>query len=139
VVVALLVEPSDSLRLRVGGLAKRGVHRLFEARKRLDHRWVQQRMDLSCEHPDDSCGHVDPVEGVRRSSGSRLRTADGLQPIPIELPIPDAEMVSGGGGLFGTVGDYVRFLRVLLGRGGVAVGKNVVLSICSGPSTCSRR
>ncbi len=54
---------------------------------------------------------------VERIATPHLRTADGLQPIPVELPNPDAKMVSGGSGLFGTVGDYVRFLRVLLGRG----------------------
>jgi methyl acetate hydrolase len=44
------------------------------------------------------------------------RTADGLMPIPFELP-EDPEFIMAGGGLYGTVLDYLRFVRMILGGG----------------------
>jgi CubicO group peptidase (beta-lactamase class C family) len=45
-----------------------------------------------------------------------LRTDDGLVAMPSISP-NGADMVSGGGGAFSTVDDYVRFLQMLLGGG----------------------
>jgi CubicO group peptidase (beta-lactamase class C family) len=53
-----------------------------------------------------------------------LRTPDGLVQIPFELN-EDPEFLMGGGGLYGTVVDYLRFLRMMLG-GGELEGTRVV-------------
>ena len=46
------------------------------------------------------------------------RKADGsLEPIPIDLPPQKSEFLSGGGGLYSTGPDYLKFLRMLLGEG----------------------
>jgi CubicO group peptidase (beta-lactamase class C family) len=45
-----------------------------------------------------------------------LRTPDALVPIPFALP-DDPEMLMGGGGLYSTVVDYLRFARMILGAG----------------------
>jgi CubicO group peptidase (beta-lactamase class C family) len=55
-------------------------------------------------------------EGRARSAAMHARTADGLTPIPFELP-EDPEMLSAGGGLYSTVADYLKFVRMLIGRG----------------------
>ncbi len=55
-------------------------------------------------------------EGRARSATMHARTADGLAAIPFELT-EDPEMAFAGGGLYSTVGDYLQFLRMLLGRG----------------------
>ena len=61
--------------------------------------------------------------GFSRSSGQlaraadvHLRTPDALVPIPFALP-DDPEMLMGGGGLYSTVVDYLRFARMILGGG----------------------
>ena len=47
----------------------------------------------------------------------RARTLDGaLVAVPLELP-PDPEWASGGGGSWGTVTDYGRFIRAMLNDG----------------------
>jgi len=56
-----------------------------------------------------------PAQRVR-SADVHLRTDDGLTAIPFELP-EDPEFLMGGGGLYSTVEDYLRFTRMLLGRG----------------------
>jgi len=45
-----------------------------------------------------------------------MRTPDGLVVIDLDLP-PEPEFWPGGHGLYATAGDYLRFLRALLGRG----------------------
>ena len=46
------------------------------------------------------------------------RQADGLVPFPIEIGGGDAaEFQSGGGGLYSTAADYMRFMRMILNRG----------------------
>ena len=55
----------------------------------------------------------------QRLAALNLRTADGLIPLPNEEPGDGTpyEMTSGGGGLYSTVIDYLRFARMILGRG----------------------
>jgi CubicO group peptidase (beta-lactamase class C family) len=55
-------------------------------------------------------------EGRARRAAMHARTEDGLTPIPFELP-EDQEMAWAGGGLYSTVVDYLKFVRMLLGRG----------------------
>jgi CubicO group peptidase (beta-lactamase class C family) len=51
-----------------------------------------------------------------RMAGMHARMPDGsLAPIPFEMAVGDFLM--GGGGLFGTAPDYLRFLRMILGGG----------------------
>jgi CubicO group peptidase (beta-lactamase class C family) len=51
-----------------------------------------------------------------RTASMQFRTADGLVPAPFEIA-EEPEMLSGGGGLYSTVGDYLRFVRMILGGG----------------------
>jgi CubicO group peptidase (beta-lactamase class C family) len=52
-----------------------------------------------------------------RLVGMHARQADGsLQPIPFELP-QEPEFHMGGGGLYGTAHDYIRFIRMFLNKG----------------------
>lgn len=53
----------------------------------------------------------------RRVAGMHARGADGsLAPVGFELP-PEPEVHMGGHGLYGTVGDYMRFIRMWLNDG----------------------
>jgi len=56
--------------------------------------------------------------GMReRLAGTHLRGADGrLAPFPFELP-QEPEFEMGGGGLYATAGDYLRFVRMVLNHG----------------------
>ena len=54
---------------------------------------------------------------IARLARPHTRTPDGLVASPIMLPAEDPEMLLGGSGLCGTVGDYLRFTRMLLDRG----------------------
>jgi len=52
-----------------------------------------------------------------RLAGTHLRGADGkLAPFPFEIP-QEPEFEMGGGGLYGTTGDYLRFVRMILNNG----------------------
>ncbi len=60
-----------------------------------------------------------------RKASVHVRTPDGpLAAIPFGMP-PNPEVLSGGGGLYSTVRDYGRFLRMLLG-GGALEGQRVL-------------
>jgi methyl acetate hydrolase len=67
-------------------------------------------------------GMVDTSFALRADQRARLaamhaRGADGtLQAIPFELP-QEPEFFMGGGGLYGTARDYLRFLNMILGGG----------------------
>lgn len=53
----------------------------------------------------------------RRMAGMHVRHPDGsLEAIPFEVP-QEPEFYMGGGGLYGTGPDYLRFLRMLMGGG----------------------
>ncbi len=53
---------------------------------------------------------------MARLAAVHARTPDGLAPIEFGLPA-EPEFHMGGGGLLSTVGDYLRFLRMILGGG----------------------
>ncbi len=60
-----------------------------------------------------------------RLAGTHLRGPDGkLTPFPFEIP-QEPEFEMGGGGLYGTVGDYLRFVRMVL-NGGQLGGERVL-------------
>jgi CubicO group peptidase (beta-lactamase class C family) len=62
-------------------------------------------------------GFVIGAEQRERLAGMHFRLPDGLlQVIPFEIP-QDPEFHMGGGGLYSTGPDYLRFLRMLLGDG----------------------
>ncbi len=54
----------------------------------------------------------------KRLAKIHARTPDGLVSTDTEIP-QEPEFEMGGGGLYGTVGDYLTFARVILGRGAV--------------------
>lgn len=55
---------------------------------------------------------------VERLAGVHGRETDGsLQPVESPLPAAPPEFFPGGGGLYSTVGDYLRFLRMLMNGG----------------------
>jgi len=61
-----------------------------------------------------------------RLVGMHARQADGsLQPMPFEIP-QEPEFQMGGGGLYGTAGDYLAFERMFLNEGRSASGKQVL-------------
>lgn len=65
---------------------------------------------------DDTTFQPNPDQ-IARLARIHRRSADGLAVLPVWLPAEDPEMLLGGSGLFGTVGDYLRFTRMLLDRG----------------------
>ncbi len=53
----------------------------------------------------------------KRLVGMHVRAADGtLSPLPFELE-QDPEFHMGGGGLYGTAGDYIKFCQMILNKG----------------------
>ena len=52
----------------------------------------------------------------KRLVGMHASTPDGLVPIPFELE-QEPEFHMGGGGLYGTAGDYIRFTQMILNKG----------------------
>ncbi len=62
-------------------------------------------------------GHVPRPEQRARRAAMHQRVADGgLAPVAFALP-EAPEFFSGSGGLYSTAGDYLRFARMILGRG----------------------
>jgi CubicO group peptidase (beta-lactamase class C family) len=73
---------------------------------------------------DSTAFRITP-EMRRRLAGTHLRGPDGaLAPFPFEIP-QEPEFEMGGGGLYGTVGDYLRFVRMVL-NGGQLGGERVL-------------
>src|SRR4029078_5208985 len=64
----------------------------------------------------DSGFILGPAQRARRSSMHRRHPDGALEPIEFELT-QDPEFFMGGGGLYSTGPDYLRFLRALLGDG----------------------
>jgi methyl acetate hydrolase len=60
-----------------------------------------------------------PTADLRtRQATLYARTPEGLAPMPIEFGAGEAtEIVSAGGGLYSTAGDYMRFMRMILNGG----------------------
>lgn len=56
------------------------------------------------------------AETQERLVGAAARTPDGIVPIEFEYP-SDADFEMGGGGLYSTAADYLRFTRMILGGG----------------------
>ena len=77
------------------------------------------------EHVLEPLGMHDTAFRITDSMRARLakihqRTEDGSLEPQMDLEIPqDPEFEMGGGGLYGTVGDYLRFIRMILNRGRV--------------------
>jgi CubicO group peptidase (beta-lactamase class C family) len=68
-------------------------------------------------HMPDS-GYMPKPDWGDRLAGVHGREADGsLQPVDSPLPAAPPEFFPGGGGLYSTVGDYLRFLRMLMNGG----------------------
>ncbi|HZZ69094.1 MAG TPA: serine hydrolase domain-containing protein, partial [Phenylobacterium sp.] len=85
-----------------------------------------QRLDAYLsEHLFQPLGMTDTgfalsAEQEARRAGVHVRGPDGaLMRIPFGMPA-DPEVLSGGGGLYSTSGDYGRFLRMLLNEGALA-------------------
>lgn len=77
--------------------------------------YFQQRIFGPLGMPDT--GFVLRPDQRTRQASMHVRQPDGtLQPIPFELP-QQPEFFMGGGGLYSTGPDYLRFLRMLLGGG----------------------
>ena len=83
-----------------------------------------QRLDAYvAEHITGPLGMVDTVFGIGNGDPARhvanmARGADGaLVPYPINIGGGAGEFLSGGGGMIGTAGDYLRFVRMLLNGG----------------------
>ena len=80
---------------------------------RLD-RYLQDHFFIPLQMLDT--GFALSAEHQARQAGVHARTPEGLAPIEFGLP-PEPEFHMGGGGLLSTAGDYLRFLRMILGQG----------------------
>lgn len=93
--------------------------------------WVGQMVEVASgltlgeyfsEHLTGPLGMVDttfaPTPGlIERAAGVHARMPDNTL-TPMDLPAPEnPEFEMGGGGLFGTMGDYGRFIRMMLNDG----------------------
>jgi methyl acetate hydrolase len=67
---------------------------------------------------DDTIFHPDAAQRLRAAS-LYMRTGGGpLAPMPLDIGGgSEAEVLSGGGGLWSTAGDYAKFLQMILGKG----------------------
>jgi methyl acetate hydrolase len=85
--------------------------------------YFRQHLFDPLEMPDT--GFVPTASQVARGAGSHFRNGDGvLTPVPFAAPhFPD--FYPGGGGLFSTGPDYIRFLRALL-NGGALDGARIL-------------
>ncbi len=63
-------------------------------------------------------GFAVPTDKASRRVSLMAATADGFAPFPLEIGGGDAaEFTSGGGGLYSTAPDYMRFMQMILGKG----------------------
>lgn len=78
--------------------------------------------DYFAEHVTGPLGMTDTAFKLRPDMRERLARIhqraddDSLTPLDLEMPW-DAEFEMGGGGLYGTAGDYLKFVRMILNRG----------------------
>ncbi len=63
-----------------------------------------------------STGFVTPDAMRERLAGMHVRVGETLAAFPMQQP-KDVEFESGGGGLYSTARDYIRFVRMILGDG----------------------
>ncbi|MEP3420986.1 MAG: serine hydrolase domain-containing protein [Erythrobacter sp.] len=71
-------------------------------------------------------GFAVPTDKASRRVCLMAATADGFAPFPLEIGGGDAaEFTSGGGGLYSTAPDYMRFMQMILGKG-VFDGKRIL-------------
>lgn len=77
--------------------------------------WMQTRL-LEPLGMRDTGYRLRPEIAARMAGMHRRRADGGLDPISV-TPMQDARYFMGGGGLFSTAADYLRFLRMLLGGG----------------------
>jgi CubicO group peptidase (beta-lactamase class C family) len=83
-----------------------------------------QRLDAYiADHITGPLGMADTVFGLHDTQKARLVTnsarveTGALAPFPINIGGGAGEYISGGGGMSGTAGDYMRFVRMLLNGG----------------------
>jgi methyl acetate hydrolase len=118
----LLFDPGDRWEY---GISTDWVGLAIEAAtgERLDH-WLSRTL-FEPLGMTDTC--FTPSEAqLNRKASLYARTPDGLLPMPVEIGGgPDVEILSGGGGLYSTAADYMRFLRLIL-NGGELDGTHVI-------------
>jgi CubicO group peptidase (beta-lactamase class C family) len=65
----------------------------------------------------DSGFELSPEQMSRLARVHQRQTDGSLQPLAIDMPPPRPEFWAGGGGLYSTGRDYLRFLQMILNRG----------------------